>query len=93
MTYDVSCIGPLNIDLLISGEGPAELETLTTWDGPAAMEMAAAGSMGYTVRDIPSDVVGEFKAELARFGHASSRAIRKLEVDAWRNTISRGTKL
>jgi sugar/nucleoside kinase (ribokinase family) len=49
MKFDVSAIGPLNIDLLIRGEGPSDWNAIPTWDGPAHMEMTAAGSVGYTV--------------------------------------------
>jgi sugar/nucleoside kinase (ribokinase family) len=52
MPRDVSVVGPLNIDLLIYGDGPPDWESIPTWDGPAAMEMTAAGSVGYTVRDL-----------------------------------------
>jgi len=52
MPRDVSVIGPLNIDLLISGEGPANWEVIPTWDGPANMEMTAAGSVGYTINNL-----------------------------------------
>ncbi len=50
MPRDVSVVGPLNIDLLITGDGPPDWESLTTWDGPASMEMTAAGSVGYTTQ-------------------------------------------
>jgi len=73
MTKDVSVVGPLNIDLLISGEGPADWASIPTWDGPADMEMTAAGSVGYTVSNmaklglkvrvascVPADPLGEF---------------------------------
>jgi sugar/nucleoside kinase (ribokinase family) len=52
MPWDVSVIGPLNIDLLIVGEGPHSWEQIPHWDGPAEMEMTAAGSVGYTVRNL-----------------------------------------
>lgn len=52
MAHDVSVIGPLNIDLLIRGEGPPNWEAIPTWDGAADMEMAAAGSVGYTVQNL-----------------------------------------
>lgn len=51
MKYDVSVVGPLNIDLIVVGEGPKSWNAIQTWDGPAEMEMVAAGSVGYTVRD------------------------------------------
>lgn len=52
MPRDVSVVGPLNIDLLITGDGPPDWGALPTWDGPAAMEMTAAGSVGYTVQNL-----------------------------------------
>lgn len=52
MSHDVSVVGPLNIDLLIRGEGPPNWEAIPTWDGRADMEMAAAGSVGYTVQNL-----------------------------------------
>lgn len=52
MPRDVSAIGPLNIDLLITGQGPSNWDAIATWDGPSKMEMTAAGSVGYTVQDL-----------------------------------------
>lgn len=52
MARDVSVVGPLNIDLLMTGDGPPNWESIPTWDGPASMEMTAAGSVGYTVRNL-----------------------------------------
>ena len=52
MSHDVSVVGPLNIDLLIRGEGPPNWEAIPRWDGRADMEMAAAGSVGYTVQNL-----------------------------------------
>jgi 2-dehydro-3-deoxygluconokinase len=49
---DVSVVGPLNIDLLVIGSGPQDWETIPTWDGPATIEMAAAGSVGYTIQGL-----------------------------------------
>jgi sugar/nucleoside kinase (ribokinase family) len=48
MTWDVTAIGTLNIDLLMVGQGPSDLNQLTNWAGAADMEMTAAGSVGYT---------------------------------------------
>ena len=52
MPRDVSAIGPLNIDLLITGDGPGTWDAIPTWDGPTQIEMAAAGSVGYTVQNL-----------------------------------------
>jgi sugar/nucleoside kinase (ribokinase family) len=79
MTRDVSVVGPLNIDLLMTGDGPPNWESIPTWDGPASMEMTAAGSVGYTVRNlarlgldvvvsscVPDDALGTFLIESLR---------------------------
>ena len=82
MTRDVSVVGPLNIDLLVRGDGPLNWEAVPTWDGPADMELAAAGSVGYTVQNLarlglsvavasclPGDPLGGFiQATLERAG-------------------------
>jgi len=47
MTLDVVTVGPLNIDLLISGRAPTDLAELTQWIGPAEVTITAAGSNGY----------------------------------------------
>jgi 2-dehydro-3-deoxygluconokinase len=57
---DVGLIGPLNVDLLITGEAPADLEELTHWAGPSNVKLCAAGSAGYIAQD------------LARFGLQTS---------------------
>lgn len=51
-SHDISVIGPLNIDLIMSGEGPRNWDAIATWDGPAGMEMMAAGSIGYTAQNL-----------------------------------------
>lgn len=82
MPHDVSAIGPLNIDLLITGDGPPNWEAIPSWDGPSHIEMAAAGSVGYTVQDLarlglsvrvcsclPDEPLGEFiQSALRRAG-------------------------
>ncbi len=82
MSKDVSVVGPLNIDLLITGDGPPNWEALPTWDGPADIEMTAAGSVGYMVQNLaklglnvcvssclPDDPLGVFiKDALKRVG-------------------------
>jgi sugar/nucleoside kinase (ribokinase family) len=90
MKRDLSVIGPLNIDLLINGDGPKNWEQITAWDGPALMEMTAAGSVGYTVRDlarlnlsvrvvscVPDDALGAFIMNtLSREGVDTSGVLR-----------------
>jgi 2-dehydro-3-deoxygluconokinase len=91
MTRDVSVIGPLNIDLLITGDGPANWEAISTWDGPASMEMTAAGSVGYTVRNlarlglnaavsscVPDDPLGDFLCETLRLDRVDVSAVQKV---------------
>jgi PPE-repeat protein len=47
MNEIVSVVGPLNIDLVVTGQGPEDLSRLQGWQGAANMEMAAAGPAGY----------------------------------------------
>ena len=47
MTFDVITVGPLNVDLLISGQAPTDLAELTQWIGPSSVTVTAAGSNGY----------------------------------------------
>ena len=35
MKYDVGLIGPLNVDLLITGQAPTDISALTFWAGPS----------------------------------------------------------
>ena len=89
MPYDVSVVGPLNIDLLIVGEGPKDWSSLPTWDGPAQMEMVAAGSVGYLVSDlaklglrvrvsscVPDDALGTFIVDALQRDGVDTRAVR-----------------
>jgi sugar/nucleoside kinase (ribokinase family) len=57
---DVGLIGPLNIDLLITGQAPINLDELTRWAGPSNVTLCSAGSAGYIAQD------------LARFGLKTS---------------------
>lgn len=88
---DVSVIGPLNIDLIISGEGPPNWEATPTWDGPAAMELTAAGSVGYTVQNLarlglsvavcsclPDDPLGGFVADTLRRAGVDTGLVRQI---------------
>ncbi len=47
MTLDVITVGPLNVDLLITGSAPTALDELTQWTGPSDVTLTAAGSNGY----------------------------------------------
>jgi sugar/nucleoside kinase (ribokinase family) len=47
MMFDVTTLGPLNADLLISGSAPTDLNELTQWMGPSTVLVTAAGSNGY----------------------------------------------
>lgn len=87
MPRDVAVVGPLNIDLLITGEAPSSFEELTRWEGPADIQMTAAGSVGYLVQDLarlgldvglvsclPDDQLGAFQLDaLRRAGVAVDR--------------------
>lgn len=52
MTLDVTVVGPLNVDLLITGHAPANLDELTHWAGPSKVMLSAAGSAGYVTQDL-----------------------------------------
>ena len=47
MMLDVVTLGPLNVDLLITGNAPTDLIDLTQWMGPSQVNLTAAGSNGY----------------------------------------------
>jgi sugar/nucleoside kinase (ribokinase family) len=47
MRLDVVTVGPLNVDLLISGNAPTNLDELRQWIGPSDVAVTAAGSNGY----------------------------------------------
>ncbi len=47
MTLDVVTVGPLNVDLLISGSAPTDLDQLMQWVGPSQVTLTAAGANGY----------------------------------------------
>ena len=48
MSLDVVTLGPLNVDLLITGNAPTNLIDLTQWMGPSQVNLTVAGSNGYT---------------------------------------------
>lgn len=49
---DVGLIGPLNVDLLITGQAPIDLDELTHWAGPSNVTLCSAGSAGYVAQDL-----------------------------------------
>src|SRR5512136_1127260 len=52
MKNDIGLIGPLNVDLLITGNAPTEMAELTRWAGPSNVILCAAGSAGYIAQDL-----------------------------------------
>ena len=52
MHYDIGLIGPLNVDLLITGQAPTDMAELTRWAGPSNVFLCAAGSAGYIAQDL-----------------------------------------
>ncbi len=52
MKSDIGLIGPLNVDLLITGQAPVEMEELTRWAGPSDVMLCSAGSAGYIAQDL-----------------------------------------
>ncbi len=57
---DIGLIGPLNVDLILTGQAPERNEELVRWAGPSEVQLCAAGSAGYIAQD------------LARFGFRTS---------------------
>lgn len=89
MKYDVSIVGPLNIDLIMVGDGPQNWDAIQDWGGAAEMEMVAAGSVGYTVRDfsrlglkakvyscVPQDSLGAFIIENLQHDHVDCGGVK-----------------
>ena len=84
MSLDVVVIGPLNVDLLITGSAPTSVEELTRWAGPSNVMLAAAGSAGYVVQDLVklglrAGVVSVLADD--PFGDAVLRVLRESGVD------------
>jgi 2-dehydro-3-deoxygluconokinase len=52
MMVDIGLIGPLNIDLLITGQAPTDMQELTRWAGPSNVMLCSAGSAGYVSQDL-----------------------------------------
>lgn len=87
MPLHVVVIGPLNVDLLITGSAPTDMDKLTRWAGPSNVMLAAAGSAGYIVQDLVrlglrAGVVSVLADD--PFGDAVLRVLRESGVDATR---------
>ncbi|HVN55903.1 MAG TPA: carbohydrate kinase family protein [Anaerolineaceae bacterium] len=74
MKRDIGLIGPLNVDLLITGQAPTRIDDLLNWSGPADVHLCAAGSAGYIAQD------------LARFGFQTS-LVSTLADDSFGDSI------
>jgi sugar/nucleoside kinase (ribokinase family) len=96
MTLDVVTVGPLNVDLLISGLAPADLAELTEWIGPSNVTITAAGSTGYAtlafaklglrtgvVSMLADDVLGDVVLqEMTRAGVEVSHVVRQPQTQS-----------
>ena len=85
MALDTAVIGPLNVDLLITGRAPADLGELTQWAGPSDVMLCAAGSAGYLVQDLAklgmkTGIVSVLADD--PFGDAIFRVLREAGVHA-----------
>ena len=84
MPLDVVTIGPLNVDLLITGHAPTNMDELTHWAGPSHVRLAAAGSDGYVTQDLAhlglkTGIVSTLAGD--PFGDAVYRIMREAGVD------------
>jgi 2-dehydro-3-deoxygluconokinase len=90
MALDVVTIGPLNVDLLITGEAPTNLDDLQQWAGPSQVVLAAAGSAGYVTQDLAhlglrtgivsvlaGDAFGDVVLRIMRDAHVDTTQIRR----------------
>ncbi len=87
MPLDVTVIGPLNVDLLITGQAPTSMGELTRWAGPSNVLLAAAGSAGYVTQDLALlGLQAGILSTLADdpFGDAVYRILREAGVDVSR---------
>ncbi len=84
MTLDVALIGPLNVDLLITGSAPTSMDELTRWAGPSNVTLCAAGSAGYITQDLArlglkAGVISTLADD--PFGDMMQRILREADVD------------
>jgi 2-dehydro-3-deoxygluconokinase len=85
MPLDVVTIGPLNVDLLITGSAPTDVDELGRWAGPSRVTLAAAGSAGYVTQDLAllglrAGIVSTLGDDA--FGDAVERVMREAGVNA-----------
>jgi len=94
MSLDVVTIGPLNVDLLITGRAPTDMDELGQWAGPSSVTLAAAGSAGYVTQDLAllglkTGVVSTLGDD--PFGDAVERVMREAGVDVGHVSREAGT--
>ena len=84
MALDVALVGPLNVDLLITGSAPADFDALAQWAGPSNVMLCAAGSAGYLAQDLAklglqTGIVSTLADD--PFGDAIQRIVAEAGVD------------
>ena len=87
MALDVALVGPLNVDLLITGSAPTDFGALTHWAGPSNVMLCAAGSAGYLAQDLAKlDLQTGVVSTLADdpFGDVIQRIVAEAGVDVSR---------
>jgi ribokinase len=96
MSLDVVTLGPLNVDLLITGNAPTDLIELNQWMGPSQVNLMVAGSNGYATLalaklGLKTGVVATLADDA--FGDMVLQSVRQAGVEASRvrrqtNTLS-----
>ncbi len=84
MALDVALVGPLNVDVVITGSAPTDLDALTQWAGPSNVRLCAAGSVGYLAQDLAKlGLQTGIVSTLANdpFGDAIQRIVAESGVD------------
>jgi 2-dehydro-3-deoxygluconokinase len=94
MHRDVVLIGPLNVDLLITGSAPQDMDSLRTWAGLSEVMLCAAGSAGYIAQDLSklgfkTGLVSTVADDL--FGDALIRILSDAGLDVSRVNREMGT--
>jgi 2-dehydro-3-deoxygluconokinase len=94
MKRDVGLIGPLNVDLLITGQAPVQMDKLTQWAGPSEVVLCAAGSAGYIAQDLAKfGLKTSIISTLADdpFGDAMLRILNEVGLDTTHLTREQNT--